>query len=574
MTTSLSPTSSETPLASAATGAAAVNGLLDLLAGASAPFASGEIAATGGAAPTDFAQLLPTGSAAHATVVVPRPVHAGMPTTGLGAPQQTAPLASGVRSVVLRAPDVASGAIARDETAEVPGLGETAPIAPIAANAAGMPTRAGTSGTPTLPERATLEAALALLLPFAPVVAPVMPVQTASAESLPRAALAGAPSGPTPSEAASGATYRVTLAAPGRAPVEVVLPVTNDPLSATEIASALVAECGVPTEFSLPRRSVPSAGEAPAKVDSTIELPGGVRLTVEARVQSSTPAPVVGRAAPPLAAAVSSEPSSAPAAVAAAGASRPENSAASAAAITEAKFVPKVASEKNFLSAAKPAVTPSRDEAGIGVAQVLPAMPLSSPAPIATAHAAAPVAALVEKLPPVPVADVPVLMHTSASVAHRAVETVTQVVEAQTASRLQPVPSVQLRFKVGGEDLSVRVELREGEVRAEFRTDNAELRTALAQEWRAVTGRAESVVRFLEPVITPANGAGPGSNSFSSQQHSSSQHQQQAQQQFRAQAEMFGSVGRSFVPTVESAPAVSVVTPLMLPTSQRLSAVA
>ncbi len=162
----------------------------------------------------------------------------------------------------------------------------------------------------------------------------------------------------------------------------------------------------------------------------------------------------------------------------------------------------------------------------------------------------------------------------SASAAHRAVETVTQVVESQAASRLQPVPSVQLRFKVGGEDLAVRVELRNGEVRTEFKTDNAELRAALAQEWRAVTGRADSAVRFLEPVITPANAAGQGSGSFSSQQHSSSQHQQQAQQQFRAQAELFGSVGRSFGPAVESAPASSVVTPLVLPTSQRLSAVA
>jgi hypothetical protein len=50
--------------------------------------------------------------------------------------------------------------------------------------------------------------------------------------------------------------------------------------------------------------------------------------------------------------------------------------------------------------------------------------------------------------------------------------------------------AVNLAFSIGDADLSVRVELHDGEVRTTFRTDSPELRTALSHEWQAVTATA------------------------------------------------------------------------------------
>lgn len=573
MTTSLPSTVPESPLATAAAHAAAgAAGLLDLLAAAAAPHGASADASRTGAASADFAQLLggvpPAPSTAPgaatkspartATPGAPRPLVAGETPVGIS-----------VRSVVLHVP----AAVATPAVVGEPAVVEASPSGE-------------TTPTNALPERAVLEAVLALVGPALVTVAPDALPPTAAAAPEPGAAGAMA----TPPETAETTLgeaphYRVTLAVPGRAPVEVSLPASAAPSFSTEVADALTAQLGLPPQVrpaapplaepaplpvaaseaetsSAPLPGTAASSDAPASViETSVELSTGARVTVQV--------PLALRAAAsaevPLGPAVRRESRATPAVAA-------ENSAASASVEIPASGVPKISLEKNFLSAAKPSVTPTRGEAGIGVAELPPAMLPSHPAPLATVHAAVPVAALVEKLP---APDVPVLTQATVSVAQRAVETVTQVVESQAASRLQPVPSVQLRFKVGGEELAVRVEMRDGEVRTEFRTDNAELRSALAQEWRAVTGRAEGAVRFLEPIIAPTNAAGQGSGSFSSHQHSSSSHQQhQAQQQFRAQNEFFGSVGRSFAPATPLAEAPAAITPLVLPTSQRLSAVA
>jgi hypothetical protein len=62
--------------------------------------------------------------------------------------------------------------------------------------------------------------------------------------------------------------------------------------------------------------------------------------------------------------------------------------------------------------------------------------------------------------------------------------------------------AVDLQFSFGSDDLSVRVELHEGRVRATFRTDSAELRGALAQEWQVLNAAgADRARRFADPVF-------------------------------------------------------------------------
>lgn len=92
----------------------------------------------------------------------------------------------------------------------------------------------------------------------------------------------------------------------------------------------------------------------------------------------------------------------------------------------------------------------------------------------------------------------------SFSSAHEAVEVVLHAVE-HVASRAQK--SVQLSFSVAGEELAVRVEMRADEVRTTFRTDSAELRAALAQEWQQVstgTTQTERPVRIVPAVFAAA----------------------------------------------------------------------
>lgn len=97
------------------------------------------------------------------------------------------------------------------------------------------------------------------------------------------------------------------------------------------------------------------------------------------------------------------------------------------------------------------------------------------------------------------------------STAHEAVEVVLHAVE-HVAAREQK--SVQLKFAVAGEELAVRVEMRADEVRTTFRTDSAELRTALAHEWQQVAGTSTVTDRSirLSPAVFAA--AGQSANAF------------------------------------------------------------
>lgn len=161
--------------------------------------------------------------------------------------------------------------------------------------------------------------------------------------------------------------------------------------------------------------------------------------------------------------------------------------------------------------------------------------------------------------------------------AERAVDTVTGLIDAQFSASMQKSGSVQLHLKFGGEDLSVRVEIRDGAVHTDFRTDSAPLRAALEREWQAVVSAAPAQMqRYLEPVFSPGSGA--STNSYSA--HGDARQQQHAEPdaQQRQARESFSDhpaftrrslLSESFIPE-PPIPRVAA----FLPTSLRLSALA
>jgi hypothetical protein len=157
-------------------------------------------------------------------------------------------------------------------------------------------------------------------------------------------------------------------------------------------------------------------------------------------------------------------------------------------------------------------------------------------------------------------------------VAQRAVAAVERIVDIQTVSRLQPVPSVQIRMTLGGEDLAIKVELHAGTVQTQFRTSSAELCQAIAQQWSAVKSEmSERSVHFLEPVFVTAGEAAGGETAgdFTRQGHTS---QRQGQP---TETEVFGAPGRSY-PYRQNGQEAGISNPLppAQPTSLHLSAVA
>lgn len=244
------------------------------------------------------------------------------------------------------------------------------------------------------------------------------------------------------------------------------------------------------------------------------------------------------------------------------------------------------ASEKTFLNVDKQAQKQSDQDAGIGVARPSADMPASF-----TAHryerdqqvfpaddSMRDVALTAMRSHADSTVQIPQdgARHSSdAALAHRAVQTVLNVVEAQ-----QDRPSnsgvVNLHFKFGGENLAVRVQLRGSEVFTQFRTDSAELRAALAAQWRSgALPVGETGVRMAEPVFASLESAGFGASpqgQFSSQ-HQQAQHQQQVAQftSFPELRALRRGTGLWQAKPVADAPPHSIVAP---PTSQHLTAFA
>lgn len=399
-----------------------------------------------------------------------------------------------------------------------------------------------------LPNRSEIEGALALLMSLWQQVAP----QAATELTLSLEQPIGSGSGQLSLSPQMLAALKQELSAQGAS------------LQAAEISAKLLRELTLPegaadTELT---RQLATVGEPVRLLDSALKpnQPPGVQLTASrAEVMLSGGAVLSVESSTLIGSGASLLPASAP---------LRENTAAAKDFGANSQNAGNGAQEKNFLKTEGKTVKTGSVLTGISGARLPAAMTTAPSALPITAFAVAPVAALTERLSAGPVPAPATSADTARMIAHRAVETVLNVVETQAASRLQPVPSVQLRFKFGNDDLAVRVEMRNGEVRTEFRSDSPELRAAIAQEWRAISGRSETTLRFAEPVVTNSGNANThtGSNSAFSQGNPSSQQHARA-----AQPEFFAGIGRAF-PT--PAPSTEPAAPVMRPTSKRLSAVA
>jgi hypothetical protein len=155
--------------------------------------------------------------------------------------------------------------------------------------------------------------------------------------------------------------------------------------------------------------------------------------------------------------------------------------------------------------------------------------------------------------------------------AHEAVEVVLHAVE-HVASQEQT--SVNLKFTVGDSQLSVRVELHANEVRATFRTESDELRSALAQEWQSA---ASGTLGSDRPTrVVPAFVASSDQAAFNASAGDSFSRQQQPGAQ-RGEAEAAMAVARRRDPAARAttpAPVASGVYPASSHTSHRLHTLA
>ncbi len=116
-----------------------------------------------------------------------------------------------------------------------------------------------------------------------------------------------------------------------------------------------------------------------------------------------------------------------------------------------------------------------------------------------------------------------------ASAAVRLVERVAEVAEL-----VRDTPTERVTLKIDLDEahrVEVRVSMREGRVHAEFRSDSAEVRTALSSAWETFTARPEANSRVwaepvfaslgafaaaapLDPARTPAVAPGAAANAF------------------------------------------------------------
>jgi hypothetical protein len=83
----------------------------------------------------------------------------------------------------------------------------------------------------------------------------------------------------------------------------------------------------------------------------------------------------------------------------------------------------------------------------------------------------------------------------------RAVAAAAALVEAYAAADFPAAARVVLRFKLGTEDLAVRIRVVEGQTKAEFQTGSADVRDAILREWHA-TLPVDSPLRREAPSFT------------------------------------------------------------------------
>ena len=297
-------------------------------------------------------------------------------------------------------------------------------------------------------------------------------------------------------------------------------PVTQPTSTAQSTAITLPATTAIPA--SIPEATpskLTTSEDVAAPLQADIQLADGTTLRI---------------ALQPVAATSSNSPANTPAATMA-------NSAASAASGAGEANIPDSRGEKHILTVEGKGDGIAKAKAGIAVAEG----PASMFAPSYNRnHAAALFAepsamlrsAFVDMLSaPVAAAagqtaSTPDTASATPVVAQRAVETVLGLIDTQIRQADQNAGTVNLNFKFGHEDLSVRVQMRGGEIHTQFRTDSPELRAALATQWRTVTASAPTTQsRLADPEIVPATASTVSGFQTSAQNQNS--FQQQASQQ-------------------------------------------
>jgi hypothetical protein len=202
---------------------------------------------------------------------------------------------------------------------------------------------------------------------------------------------------------------------------------------------------------------------------------------------------------------------------------------------------------KKILSSTLQAVRSTESNVGTGVAKSVTGMSSES----LDDRASAPIAILPSLAVPdstglasQPATDAPA-PGTPSAVAQQTVATVLTLLDAQEARGHSTARSVNLQFRFGQADLTVHVELRAGEVYAQFRTDSAELRTALAQEWQTVVSHGTgSAFRLAAPEFLPGTASMSGTTSHFSGENAPRQ-QSNAQTHERPLATESGNSGRT-----------------------------
>jgi hypothetical protein len=238
--------------------------------------------------------------------------------------------------------------------------------------------------------------------------------------------------------------------------------------------------------------------------------------------------------------------------------------------------------ERNFVFTGDKQVKSPPSVAGISVAKTETTMPVVPTEEPRFSRKPEPSSGLPQRVdfqvvvPPAERITVPAAAPAGQNFAERAVDTVTSLVETQFSASMQKSGSVQLRLRFGGEDLSVRVEIRDGAVHTDFRTNSAELRSALSREWQAVAEQSpEQMARYLEPVFSPTPSSVPAATDtpsfFARQQQQSHQDlpSRTPREPWAEPANLFSrrsQLSDSFIPE----PAVT-RGPAFLPTSLRLS---
>jgi len=290
-----------------------------------------------------------------------------------------------------------------------------------------------------------------------------------------------------------GATGSTPTTAPvSAAPVAAVAPMSH--LVTTVVSPASEPAAPVPaTSENVPTTPVPATTVAPAAVVAAAATPIAAAAGGESRAPVAPRPLEAGRPTPRAIRAAFT-----------AGTSR-EKIADDAEQILPARFQSLEEAEKKILSINPERVTKSQDSLGIGAA--MPDRTMFTNLFSHTSSGPAQVSVAVERAAnavPAPSASAEM-----ASQAPRAVNVVLAVAERAVAANR---PSVHLQFAVGGAQLSIKVELRAGEVHTTFRTDSSELRTALAAAWQSIDSETNRGLRLADAVFTPASASGAGAS--------------------------------------------------------------